>query len=210
MVASTTARQHERQTLNTLNTKRCLKAAKVFNDFENKVFGQDFRCPFRKVQHWVKSGDLFYAAIVLDGRLSPEHVLSVASILVVDAESYEDLVAGRIVENQMVPYSLSRPGAKPMFYYSSLVLAQPSHLIPLFQVLTRDIVDYRRNKILAIDSAFSIPLGNAATVHLAKSGFKTNGQRYLGKYDVMQLERSAAKVIFWKKLLTRRLNPSSE
>ena len=184
------------------NTSRCLDTARHFNDFENSLFGPDFWCSYEGVRSWIESGDLFYASVLRHEEVSLENILSVASILVVDADSYNGIVNGRLRESELVPFSLSHSGAKPVFYYSSLAIAEPQHLRPLFRTLASDIAAYCSRKDISVESAFTIAVGNEGFTHAVKSGFvSSSGPRYLGKYDVMLLNRESARTHFWKELL---------
>lgn len=184
------------------NTAACLRVARDLNEFENLTFGPDFACQLEQVRPWLISGDLFYSAIGDTDEKKRTSVVSVASILLVDAASRDELVAGQLREADLKPFSLCKIETEPTFYYSSLIIQQPRHAVALFRSLLKDAVPEMQRRKLAPRSAFTISTSGEGTRHAVKSGFtEVLGRLYLEKYSFLELHTETAESHFWRRLL---------
>jgi hypothetical protein len=188
-----------------LGTRRCLEIGPSLNDFENEVFGPDFFCPFQRIEPWVHSGSLFYAAVCGEAVAGRRTILGLGSIFITSSASRDLLFQGRIADYELSPWFVCPVGSEPSAYLSSIVSHNPAHRVAIFESLWNELHAYVQVKGFQVKSGFAIATGPAGYKHLFKSGFvPVLGAKYLHKYDFMTIDASTAATAFWHRLLNPR------
>src|SRR5437588_9488750 len=88
-----------------LDSGQCQPLSGRLNDFENAVFGPDFACDYEQIKPWVESGCLFYAAVRGEAVEGRQNILSAVSIFITTSYSRDLLLAGRILECELKPWT---------------------------------------------------------------------------------------------------------
>lgn len=183
------------------NTEKCKSIAAELCEFENQVFGPDFSCPVESVQSWFDSGCLFSATMCGEAVAGHERVLSAISALVTDESSRDKLLRGEILDTELVPWSLSKPGTQPCIYFASVISDNPTHLSRMYQSVGEDMGRFLSLNQLHPMTAFAVASGEAGQKHMVRNGFQPCGRLYLKKYAIMLMDQTTAKTQFWHRLL---------
>src|SRR5258706_3559180 len=153
-----------------LDTRACLEVGPQLNEFENTIFGPDFPCDYECFRPWVESGCLFYSIVCGEAVAGRSSVLSVASVLVTDAESRDRMMRGEITDTVLQPWRTDR-GVEAVAYLSSVVSANPIHLAAIYDSLAGDIESFQAASGVRLQRGFCVATGPAGFRHLSKGGF---------------------------------------
>jgi hypothetical protein len=183
-----------------LDTRQCLEVGPQLNEFENTIFGPDFSCVYECFRPWVESGSLFYSAVCGEAVAGRSTILSVASVLITDAASRDQMLRGEITDTILQPWR-GDPGMEPVAYLSSVVSANQSHLASIYDSIATDLVRFLNERKVKLCSGFCVATGPAGFRHLSKGGFvPMEGPQYLAKYDLMTINTATARAAFWRRV----------
>ena len=172
------------------------------NDFENAVFGPDFACDLAQIKPWIDSGCLMYSAVCGEAVPGRQNILAVVSVLITTSRSRDRMIAGRIPEYELTPWTAGPRSAQPSIYFSSVVSGSPHHLSAMYASLLVDVERFRIAHGICFHAGFAIASGAAGYQHMNKSGFRLlAGHKYHQKYDLMVINQCTAKTPFWRGLL---------
>jgi len=113
------------------------------NEFENTIFGPDFSCDYECFRPWVESRVPFLLNRLRRGSHGRSSVLSVASVLVTDAESRDRMMRGEITDTVLQPWR-TNGGVEAVAYLSVRRQREPIHLAAIYDSLAGDIESFRR------------------------------------------------------------------
>jgi len=182
-----------------LDSRECLQVHKQINDFENSVWGPDFACDDDQIQPWVDSGCLFYAAVSGEAVLGRRQILSVVSVFVTTKGSRDLMLAGRIPEFELMPWTDGPRSAQPLIYFSSVISDAPHHLAAMYASVSQDVEEFRDNHGLSFQAGFGIASGEAGRRHMEYNGFRLlEDHHYREKYDMLTINNRTAKTEFWR------------
>jgi hypothetical protein len=185
-----------------LDAAQCRPLSAHLNDFENAVFGPDFACKYEQIQPWVESGCLLYAAVCGEAVEGRRKILSAVSVFITTSSSRDLLLAGRIPECELKPWTSAPVSEQATVYFSSVVSDASEHLRAMYGSLLRDLQAFRDSRGLHLHSGFGIASGGAGRRHMAQNGFRLlEGYKYRGIYDFMFIDAGAAATVFWQGLL---------
>ncbi|MSU56956.1 MAG: hypothetical protein EXS35_02030 [Pedosphaera sp.] len=196
--------QTDPNTLSTelLDNRQCRELCAPLNDYENAVFGPDFACDLAQIQPWVDSDCLMYSAVCGEAVAGRRRILSVVSVLITTSLSRDQMIAGRIPESELTPWTAGPRSAQPSIYFSSVVSDAPHHLAAMYGSLLLDVERFRIAHEICFHAGFAIASGTAGYLHMDKSGFcLLAGHKYRQKYDLMVINERTAKTAFWRGLL---------
>ncbi|MFH2201912.1 MAG: hypothetical protein ABIJ96_02250 [Elusimicrobiota bacterium] len=164
----------------------------LLHECGNRIFGEDFRCRWEDISHWIKSPNLVYVAKMSPQRDRPS---AVASALITSHEQNKMLLDGDIREFQLSPFPIG--GGTPAMYYSSLFAEKASDRREVLLALRAELRKKWQWKIPC--DVFAIGCTAPGRRHLLRRGFSpatdsplsTTGPRmYLGKHQIYRLRDS--------------------
>jgi hypothetical protein len=184
-----------------LGTQGCLALGAQINEFENQTFGSDFYCSYETFRPWAESGCLFYSAVLGESAEGGHQILSVASVLLTNEASRNQLLRGEISDCDLVPWLRRPESSSPVAYFASVISAHPRHLPAMYEGLLNDVENYLGTSNLKLHSGFGIATTAASLRHLTKSGFLAlTHKKYLQKYEIMVIDASTARPPFFHRL----------
>jgi hypothetical protein len=184
--------------LDVLGTTDCLSVVGQLVRLENEHRGADFFWSPEQKEAWLRSGSLFCSAVAEGDQL-----VALTSMFITTQRSMDELLAGKITENQLYPWFLGDGGAEPVFYFVPISKDTTASLLGLYDRLLVDITTYLALKNLEVPAAYSIAFSPAAKQHLVINGFEfmaaTCDER---PYSPMRIDAFTAKTDFWQRLMT--------
>jgi len=184
-----------------LNSHQCVAHHKKIHDLENRFFGEDFKCKYDDVKHWLTS-DSFFCSTLTDNSIVLHCVQEVCTMLMTTEDSATKLINNEIKEYELSPFWTNSKSERCVLYYSSLISINPNHARSLLRSVAADIEMFKVKYNIIPCWSLSIPTGKEAFDHLKHGGFRTiNQHRYLQKYQLMRLDKNEINGRFWTKLL---------
>lgn len=188
-------------TIKLLSSHECSSVYHIFNSFENKYFGDDFRSHPEEMLHWTTSPNFFYNAVVFAENNNIKDILAVGSMLLTNYESYTKLIRGVIKENEIYPYSARYNSKASCIYYSSLIAKNRKYV----KIILRSLFSEVKDKIFELninpEFIFSIGCTQQGISHLIKSNYEQSNHYYLNKYPIFSLADRNQEGNSWHNLL---------
>jgi hypothetical protein len=186
-----------------LDNRQCRDLFRPLNDFENEIFGPDFACDCEKVQPWLDSGSLFYAAVTGEAVAGHRRILSILSVFITTSVARNRMLRGEIPDYELTPWTAGERAVQPTIYLSSVMSVAPHHLGAMYESLLRDVLAFREAHGVTFHGGFAIATGAAGRRHMARNGFRLlEGYKYRDNYDLMVIDAGTASAPFWTQLLS--------
>lgn len=195
--------------LELLDTSDCIAFLSQVTAFEDFIFGPDFAICNDEMKCWAESGSWFCAAVSGQAVVGRQQIFSLLSVLVTTTESRDRLIAGKITESELQPWTHHPLNDQPALYLASVASAASGHLAPMYESLAHDLSNFSATWETDFSSGFSIASGPAGFSHMARNGFRALDAKYRGHYPMMLIDGSSAATPFWRRLLCRPATDSS-